>query len=151
MFIYIYIYIYIRDIHFDCRHHDLVTAMYRVSGLGQEWPRIYSVCWSHDPFLSSFLTNHLRRGYQPIRGNWVHPRFCGIIVAQSLVVFISVLSKNNLLFCTSYFGHCVVWSSIYGFWFLLWFFTYFVPVFKYCYSDSRNRNESGRFGALKSD
>jgi hypothetical protein len=41
---------------------------------------------------------------------------------------------------------------------LLWYcfdnyFTYFVPVFKYYYSDSGTfeRNESGRFGALKSD
>jgi hypothetical protein len=34
------------------------------------------------------------------------------------------------------------------------YFPYFVPVFKYCYSDSRDlwtRNESGMFGALKSD
>ena len=44
----------------------------------------------------------------------VHPRLCGVHVAQSLVVLCSV--DHCLAFCPFSFCNCIVCPSIYGFW-----------------------------------
>ena len=48
------------------------------------------------------------------RKNWTH------IVTRSLVLYICFVDRC-LSFCTFSFGHCVVCSSIYGFWLPLWY------------------------------
>jgi hypothetical protein len=51
----------------------------------------------------------------PFRSTWVHPCFSGVRVTQSLVLCVCFVDRC-LSFCTFSFGHCVVRSSIYGFW-----------------------------------
>jgi len=49
------------------------------------------------------------------------PGFSGVRVAQSLVLCVCFVDRC-LSFCTFSFGQCVVcFSSIYGFWLLLWY------------------------------
>jgi hypothetical protein len=49
-----------------------------------------------------------------------HPFFSGFGVIRSLVLYVCFVDRC-LSFCTFSFGHCVVCSSIYGFWLPLWY------------------------------
>jgi hypothetical protein len=49
------------------------------------------------------------------------PGFSGVRVTRSLVVCVVCFVDHCLSFCTFSFGHCVVCSSIYGFWLALWY------------------------------
>jgi hypothetical protein len=42
------------------------------------------------------------------------PVFSGVRVIRSLVLYVCFVDRS-LFFCTFSFGHCVVYSSIYGF------------------------------------
>jgi hypothetical protein len=59
------------------------------------------------------------------------PVISGVRVTRSLVLYVCFVDRW-LSLCTSYFGHCVVCSSsIYGFWFPLWYLqTLLMLVFK---------------------
>ena len=46
--------------------------------------------------------------------------FIGVRVTRSLVLYVCFVDRC-LSFCTFSFGHCVVCSSIYGFWLPLWY------------------------------
>jgi hypothetical protein len=48
------------------------------------------------------------------------PVFCGVRVTRSLVLYVCFVDRC-LSFCTFSFGHCVICSSIYGFWLPLWY------------------------------
>jgi len=48
------------------------------------------------------------------------PVFSGVFVTRSLVLCVCFVDRC-LSFCTFSFGHCVVCSSIYGFWLPLWY------------------------------
>ena len=48
------------------------------------------------------------------------PVFCGVRVTRSVVLYVCFVDRC-LSFCTFSFGHCVVCSSIYGFWLPLWY------------------------------
>ena len=48
------------------------------------------------------------------------PVFRGVRVTRSLVLYVCFVYRC-LSFCTFSFGHCVVCSSIYGFWLPLWY------------------------------
>ena len=48
------------------------------------------------------------------------PGFSGVRVTRSLVLYVCFVDRC-LSFCTFSFGHCVLCSSIYGFWLLLWY------------------------------
>ena len=59
-----------------------------------------------------------RTGYcLPFQSTYVHPR---VRVTRSLVLCVCFVDRC-LSFCPFSFGHCVVCSSIYGFWLLLWY------------------------------
>ena len=94
---------------------------------------IFSTCPEHFPVLSSFMT------YHPVC-NWINttgvtsgagttypsgapeftPVFSGVRVTPSLVLNVCFVDRC-LSLCTFSFGHCVVCSSIYGLWLLLWY------------------------------
>jgi hypothetical protein len=63
------------------------------------------------------------------------PVFSGVRVTRSLVLYVCFVDRC-LSFCTFSFGHCVVCSSsIYGFWFPLWYLqTLLLMVWAYPYS-----------------
>jgi hypothetical protein len=46
--------------------------------------------------------------------------FSGVCVTRSLALYVCFVDRC-LSFCTFSFGHCVVCSSIYGFWLPLWY------------------------------
>jgi hypothetical protein len=48
------------------------------------------------------------------------PVYSGVRVTQSLALCVCFVDRR-LSFCTFSFGHCVVCSSIYGFWLPLWY------------------------------
>ena len=48
------------------------------------------------------------------------PAFSGVRVTRSLVLYVCFVDCC-LSFCTFSFGHCVVCSSIYGYWLPLWY------------------------------
>jgi hypothetical protein len=48
------------------------------------------------------------------------PVFSGVRVIRSLALYVCYVDRC-LFFCTFSFGHCVVSSSIYGFWLPLWY------------------------------
>ena len=48
------------------------------------------------------------------------PPISGVCVTRSLVLYVCFVDRC-LSFCTFSFGHCVVCSSIYGFWLPLWY------------------------------
>jgi hypothetical protein len=48
------------------------------------------------------------------------PVFSGVRVSRSLVLCVCFVDRC-LSFCTFSFGHCVVCSSLYGFWLPLWY------------------------------
>jgi hypothetical protein len=53
--------------------------------------------------------------------HWVPQVFSGVRVTRSLVLYVCFVDRC-LSFCTFSFGHCVVCSSsIYRFWFPLWY------------------------------
>ena len=72
----------------------------------------------------------------PFAGAWVHLRF---LVVSWLLIFFSFLC---CVFCfsSSYvmFAQCCPLLTVHSVFAEGYHFTYFVPVFKYCYSDSRN-------------
>jgi uncharacterized membrane protein len=51
--------------------------------------------------------------------NFLKPIFSGVLVTRSLVLYVCFVDRC-LAFCTFPFGRCVVCSSIYGFWLLLY-------------------------------
>jgi hypothetical protein len=52
--------------------------------------------------------------------NFLKPIFSGVLVTRSLVLYVCFVDRC-LAFCTFFFGRCVVCSSIYGFWLLLYY------------------------------
>ena len=64
------------------------------------------------------------------------PVFNGVRVTRSLVLYVCFVDRC-LSFCTFSFGHCVVCSSsIYGFWFPLWYLQTLLNIYKWTtYSD----------------
>jgi hypothetical protein len=50
----------------------------------------------------------------------VQPGFSGVCVTRSLVLCVCFVDRC-LSFCNFSFGHCVVCSSIYGFWLPIWY------------------------------
>ena len=60
------------------------------------------------------------------------PVFSGVRVTRSLVLYVC-FPDRCLSFCAFSFGHCVVCSSIYGFWFPVWYLqTLLVDYIKSC-------------------
>jgi len=57
--------------------------------------------------------------YTKIYRTWV-THFSGVRVTRSLVLCVCFVDRC-VSFCTFSFGHCVVCSSIYGFWLPLWY------------------------------
>jgi hypothetical protein len=57
--------------------------------------------------------------------------FSGIRVTRSLVLYVCFVDRC-LFFCTLSFGHCVVCSSMYGFWLRLWYFQIILISYKSC-------------------
>jgi hypothetical protein len=55
------------------------------------------------------------------------PVFSGVRVTRSLVLYVC-FPDRCLSFCAFSFGHCVVCSSIYGFWFPLWYLRLFFDI-----------------------
>jgi hypothetical protein len=98
-----------------------------------KWPQICSTCHKHFPVLSSFTTycrvfgwinttgatNGAGTAY-PSEAPEFTPVFSGVRVTRSLVLYVCFVDRC-LSFCTFSFGHCVVCSSIYGFWLPLWY------------------------------
>ena len=57
------------------------------------------------------------------------PVFNGVRVTRSLVLCVCFVDRS-LSFCTFSFGHCVVCSSIYGFWLPIWYLqTLFIMIY----------------------
>ena len=80
----------------------------------------YDICWA---YLSHWSWN---KGYYrymnclPFRSIRVHtPLYWGS--CYSISSFICMLCRSLFVLCTFCFGHCVVCSSIYGFWLPLWY------------------------------
>jgi len=91
-----------------------------------------SVCRNHNPVISSFTTYHLvfdkSNTMGASSGAWTAypsqtsestPSFSGYCATRPLV-FCTVFCRS--LFVLFYFAHCIVCSSIYGFWLSLCFF-----------------------------
>ena len=53
------------------------------------------------------------------------PVFSGVRITRSLVLYVCFVDRC-LSLCPFSFGHCVVFSSIYGFWLLLWYLQLFL-------------------------
>ena len=89
-------------------------------------------------FITGFVTRLKRRvslveqELLPFRSTRVHPR---VRVTRSLVLYVCFVD-HCLSFCLFSFGHCVVCSSIYGFWLPLWYLQTLLHIYKWTkYSD----------------
>ena len=99
--------------------------------LCHKWQRICSTCRKHFPH-SWLITGRVTRLTRPVPlveqevlTLPEHPSspsvLRGVRVSRSLVLYVCFVDCG-LSFCTFSFGHCVVCSSsIYGFWFPLWY------------------------------
>jgi hypothetical protein len=58
--------------------------------------------------------------YKPENNVGIMLGLCGVRVTRSLVLYVCFVDRC-LPFCTFSFGHCVVCSSIYGFWLPYWY------------------------------
>jgi hypothetical protein len=95
---------------------------------------LFSPCHRHFPVLSSFMTyqrvcNQINTTgansgagtvYPSGASEGVNPIFSGVRVSRSLVLCVCFVDRC-LSFCTFSFAHCVVCSSLYGFWLPLWY------------------------------
>ena len=76
---------------------------------------VYMIGWSNMDEWLPWQVPLVEQVLIPFRNNWVHPRFCGVLVARSLD-FCVVICRTLLSFCPISYGYCVVCpSSIYGF------------------------------------
>jgi hypothetical protein len=106
--------------------------------LCHKWSRICSSCRKHFPVLSSLMTYHQIYIYINTTVPLVEQElntfpehlssplvFSGVRVNRSLVLCVCFVDRF-LSFYPFLFGHCVVCSSIYGFWFPLRIFKLFL-------------------------
>ena len=63
------------------------------------------------------------------------PVFSGVHVTRSLVLCVCFVDRC-VSFCTFSFGHCVVCSSIYGFWLPLWYLQTLLILSTWLYLDT---------------
>ena len=68
-----------------------------------------------------------------VQSTWVHPSFSGVHVTRSLVLCVCFVDRC-LSFCPFSFGHCVVCSSISGFWLPLWYLQTLLKYILQCYN-----------------
>ena len=66
------------------------------------------------------------------------PVFSGVHVTRSLVLCVCFVDRC-VSFCTFSFGHCVVCSSIYGFWLPLWYLQTLLILSTWLYLDTHTR------------
>ena len=69
---------------------------------------------------------------------WSPPVFSGVHVTRSLVLCVCFVDRC-VSFCTFSFGHCVVCSSIYGFWLPLWYLQTLLILSTWLYLDTHTR------------
>jgi hypothetical protein len=110
-----------------------MTWLTVIEYLCHKWSRISSTCRKHFPVLSSFTTYYRVCNYinttgatsgtgtaYPSGAPEFTPVFSGVRVTRSLVFCVCFVDRC-LSFCAFSFGHCVVCSSMYGFWLPLWY------------------------------
>ena len=113
------------------RHHDLVDG-YGISVVTNDHgyvPLVVNTSRSfpHSRLITGFVTR-LTRWVPLVEQELLtlpeHPSsppfFSGVRVTQSLVLYVCFVDRC-LSFCAFSFGHCVVCSSIYGFWLPHWY------------------------------
>jgi hypothetical protein len=104
-----------------CFQHEIKTFNYKINNLLKQIKTIYIlfnkyVCGPHSHMSSGAGTSH------PSGTPEFTPGFSGFRGTRSLVLCVCLIHVGRCLsFCPFSFGHCVVCSSIYGFWLPLWY------------------------------
>ena len=93
------------------------NSKYFLLALWSEWFEIQAFMTYHR-FVTR-LTQRVPLVEQELLTLPVYP-VSGVCVTRSLVLCVPFVDRC-LSFCIFSFGHCVVWSSIYGFWLPLWY------------------------------
>ena len=110
-------------------HNSSKTSKYILEYLRHKWPQICSTSRSfpHSWLITGFVTRLTRlvplveQELLILPEHLSSPPVCsGVRVTRSLVLCVCLVDRW-LSLCTFSFGHCVVCSSIYGFWLPLWY------------------------------